>query len=291
MAHTQTTDDVALVVDAEFAALLPAHSEDERRAFREAVEGDGCFRDPILYWIHTGRAIIIDGHQRWSLWCSLPDDTVVPPPDVREVSLPDRDAAALWMIRRQLGRRTLSPKARTIFQGRLYNAIKGSQGGPRKQSVTSDPLPISGAEKVAKETKASPSSVKRSAAFVDALDAIGRVNPTAKSDIETGSLKISNRDVVGMAKGGNESISAGLKNIRAGRKWNTAAPSFDPKAIEGKPTDTTKKLIVDINKACGAVSRALAAAAEVHGEGEHYQTIFTALTAIKKACAGWRSGK
>lgn len=302
--------EIEITIDPEFRDLLPAHSPEEAKAFREAVERDGKFTDNLIVWREKGKLLLLDGHRRFDLWCSLPDDTIIEPPNVDEISLPDRHAAKLWMLRRQLGRRNLTETQAAIFRGRLYNERKADPAGnlkvgtakpapeksPKCHSDTSGKQGINGtsvAEEVAAETNSSVSTVKRDGAFSEALDAIGKVSPKAKADIESESMSLPKKDVIAIGKLGRDGIAAALKNVRNGKRWDAPKDdkrtSFDVAEIEGvKPAiDPNKETIAAINKAVGSVSRALLRASEIHGKGKHYKAIFDSIATIKAACAAW----
>src|SRR5690606_37348714 len=157
------------------------------------------------------------------------------------------------MIRRQLGRRNLSDTARSIYRGKLYNETKSDPTDNLKEGESPkdhfDPsgkqgtFATSAAVSVARETKSSPATVKRDGAFVDALEAIGKVNSKAKSDIEAERMKVSKQAVIAIGKLDKDGIAQALTNIRNGKKWDHKEPpkedkrtSFNVAEIEGPPT-------------------------------------------------------
>jgi len=245
--------DIELTLDPEVEDLLPAHTDDEEKAFRESVDRDGYFTDDLLYWRENGKCVLVDGYRRYRLWQSLPKNSIIPPPHVKEVKLPDRQAVKQWMIRRQLGRRNLSDTARSIYRGKLYNETKSDPTDNLKEGESpkdqNDPsgkqgtFATSAAVSVARETKSSPATVKRDGAFVDALEAIGKVNSKAKSDIEAERMKVSKQAVIAIGKLDKDGIAQALTNIRNGKKWDHKEPpkedkrtSFNVAEIEGPPT-------------------------------------------------------
>ena len=93
-----------IIVDPEFQALIPAISQGELIGLEDSIVSEGC-RDALVVWKEKGT--LLDGHNRYRI-CgerNIPFSTI-------ELSLPDRDAAKLWILRNQLGRRNLSPGAR-----------------------------------------------------------------------------------------------------------------------------------------------------------------------------------
>jgi len=98
------------MIDEEFAALIPAHSDEERNALEASVRESGC-RDALVVWKDHG--ILLDGHNRLRI-CTENDirfRTV-------EIDLPDRAAAAVWIVSNQLGRRNLNDwqRARLVLR-------------------------------------------------------------------------------------------------------------------------------------------------------------------------------
>ena len=87
-----------LTIDPEFRDLIPPLAEEERRILEESIVANGC-ESPLTIWNDT----IVDGHNRYDI-CrkhSIPFA-------VLEKDFADRDAALLWMIQTQLGRRNLT---------------------------------------------------------------------------------------------------------------------------------------------------------------------------------------
>lgn len=85
-------------IDPEFSSLIPPLAEEERRQLEENLKRDGC-RDPLVTW----RGVLLDGHNRKGICERLGIEY-----DVREIELADRDAAKVWIIRNQFGRRNLA---------------------------------------------------------------------------------------------------------------------------------------------------------------------------------------
>lgn len=86
-----------MIIDPEFKALIPPLAPEELAQLEANIIADGC-RDPLVTW----RGILIDGHNRFAI-CSkhgLEFQTV-------EREFEDRQAAELWMIGNQMGRRNL----------------------------------------------------------------------------------------------------------------------------------------------------------------------------------------
>lgn len=97
-----TSKDV--IIDPELQSLVPALSEEERRTLKENLLRDGCLA-PLVVWAEEG--LLLDGHHRKKLCDEHGIDY-----QVRQVSLPDRNAARRWIIEHQFGRRNLTPYQR-----------------------------------------------------------------------------------------------------------------------------------------------------------------------------------
>lgn len=242
-----------LVIDKEFKAILPAPQKQERFDLEKAIVDKGGFTDPIFAWRDNGKAIIADGMTRFSIWEKHKDRLA--PPRVEVLDLPDRDAVILWMLRRQLGRRNLNGNAARMLRGRMYKAIKADakknlkQGGkatetaktsktpmfsPKGQNVPSgDEQSHKAAKEVAKETGVNEKTVRRDAEFVDAIDAIAKVNDKAAKDIADGAIKLPAKDVLAIAKLDAKDVGKALSLIRRGQDWKQAKPKEEKKP--GKP--------------------------------------------------------
>lgn len=93
-----------LKIDSEFKALIPPMTDDERFQLTTNIVKDGC-REPLVIW--AGHGILLDGHNRYEI-CQLHGlkfQTV-------EMDFVDRDAALVWIINNQFGRRNLNPMQR-----------------------------------------------------------------------------------------------------------------------------------------------------------------------------------
>lgn len=100
-------DDVT--IDSEFESLLAPLSADELNGLKESVVKEG-FTDPIIVWL--GRGILVDGHNRFSIWRDELDADEDRAPDIREVSFSSRDEVREYILRRQLSRRNLTDAMR-----------------------------------------------------------------------------------------------------------------------------------------------------------------------------------
>lgn len=94
-----------IAVDSEFQSLIPPLSEDEYERLEKSILSEGI-RNPIITWNGT----IIDGHNRYHI-C---EEHGIKCPQV-EKQFESRDAAKIWIIENQFGRRNLSKYDRSVL--------------------------------------------------------------------------------------------------------------------------------------------------------------------------------
>ena len=97
-----------LFFDAEFRSYIHPLTPDERSGLEANLKAHGNL-SPIIVWKET--RLLLDGHNRYDI-CHQNSIALLPP---IELSLPDRDAATVWIIDNQLGRRNLSPYVRGVL--------------------------------------------------------------------------------------------------------------------------------------------------------------------------------
>ena len=145
-----------ILIDPEFAALIPPLSADELAGLETSIRAEGC-RDALVVW----GDILLDGHNRKAI-C----DRLGVAYRTVSVELADRDAAMDWIDLNQLARRNLPAQVASVLRGRVYNRRKKAEGAPKgnanaaKQLGQNEPV-VSTAEAVAAETGVSPATVKR----------------------------------------------------------------------------------------------------------------------------------
>src|SRR5439155_17074407 len=138
---------------------------------RNIIE-DGC-HDKLIVWQET--QTLLDGHNRYEI-CQRHHIELA---GLTELSFPDLDAAKLWMIAQQFGRRNLTPEQVSNLRGTQYHLHKKMTrvGGDRKsaeaqdQKAQSEPFDNT-ADELAVQHKVSPSTIKRDAAYAKALKTI-----------------------------------------------------------------------------------------------------------------------
>jgi len=157
-----------LRIDPEFKALIPPLTDKELEQLEQNILTDGI-RDALVAW----NGILLDGHNRLAIAQkhNLGYATT-------EIDLPERDAALLWVIKNQLGRRNLTPQQMSYLRGKRYEREKltraeaGAIGGLSKDQ--NDPC-LSTATRIAAETGVSAPTIKRDAKYACAIDKIAEV--------------------------------------------------------------------------------------------------------------------
>lgn len=174
----QVFDDIK--IDAEFAALIPPLSAEERQQLEDNIVEHGGARDPLVVWASKGTLTLLDGHNRYEICTRLELRF-----DVHEMRFKSRDEAADWMDRNQLGRRNLHPDAFTLLLGRRYNRQKNTRGGDRKSKGQNATL-IDTAESLAKEHGVDAKTVKRAGKFAESVEKAKAIDPTIEAKVSAG---------------------------------------------------------------------------------------------------------
>lgn len=311
-----TVDDVAVFIDDEIKKQLPALDAEEWGGLRDDVLEDGRFRDPLVLWDQgldkqgVRQGVLLDGHHRWSIWSTLPDDTPVPPPSVVFMTFDGRNEALQWCIRNQLNRRNLSLVDRRHLRSALYNAKKqskqeaGKKGGEasgksrRGEATAKSAVASTAAQEVAEETGVSPRTVESDNAWVNGIQAIEQVDREAATLIRSGSLNVPKQAVI---DAGHLADPQELKDTIA--QWKGVKPKPAPKRDaepETKPAAPSKPDAVKVENLAddwirryGSPSvRALEAIAQALGrEGPMYKKACVAQNDVLSAVKEMRKGK
>lgn len=105
-----------IVIDPEFESLIPENTPDALCLLEEDLKKHGC-REPLVVW----KGILLDGHHRKAI-CDRHGIHY----DIVELDLPNREAAKLWVIENQLGRRNLSERERTMLAAERVLLLTGA---------------------------------------------------------------------------------------------------------------------------------------------------------------------
>ena len=164
-----------IVIDIEFQNLIRPLSGEERKELKESLSSCGLLM-PLVVWNSEGKTILVDGHNRLSLWKEFNGFNDEYELKTQELFFGNRDNAKEWIIKNQLGRRNLSPDDYSLLVGMLFNQRKMTQGGDRKSKGQNGPLKNT-AEQVAAETGVSPRTVKRAGKLAAKVEEIQQAEP------------------------------------------------------------------------------------------------------------------
>lgn len=181
-----------VIIDEEFKALIPPSSAEEIDLLTKSVIGQGC-HDALKVWHTSDGDVLLDGYTRHGI-CSKYGVEF----DIKPVDVSTREQAREWILRNQLGRRNLSPAEISLLRGRLYNQLKGEQGGDHKSKCQSDTL-INAADELAAEHGVSPETIKRDGKLAEAVDVLKETEPDIEEQVLSGG--VSRADVVAKSQG------------------------------------------------------------------------------------------
>lgn len=180
-------------IDAEFAALIPPLSAEERQQLEENIVEHGGARDPLVVWASKGTLTLLDGHNRYEICTRLGL-----PFDVHELRFKSRDEAEDWIDRNQLGRRNLDARQMSLLRGRRYNRTKPKQGGTganqHQQSGQNVRSALSASE-LAAEHGVDEKTIRRDGKFAEAVEALG-----IEREIVTGEINAPKHAIVAAAQ-------------------------------------------------------------------------------------------
>ena len=168
-----------MIIDKEFAELIPPLTEEEYKGLEESLLSEGC-RDAIVVWNDT----LIDGHNRYRICTehNIPFQTV-------QRDFADRNAAMLWMIHNQLGRRNLLPYVRSDLALKLKPVIaemakeKQREAGGAVRQI-SDKAVIDTKKELAKVAGVSHDTIAK----VEKINAVA--TPEMKAELQSGNMSI-----------------------------------------------------------------------------------------------------
>lgn len=176
--------------------IIPLGDE-ELFLLQKSLLEEGC-REPIIVWERKdGQLILVDGHNRYKI-CQK--NAI--PFKIKKMRFENAEAAKIWMIDNQMGRRNLTSDQISYYRGLKYNSLKQKKGG-YSNVLSKGQKDLSTSEKVSKSFSISESTVKRDAKFAEGLDIVGRSNPKLKTKILTGEVKVKKGDLQVLADAKN----------------------------------------------------------------------------------------
>jgi len=169
--------------------LLPLRPEELAELERSVLE-EGI-RDPLVVWRRNGQLILVDGHHRYELAKKHGLSFQVVEREFR-----DLDEVLIWIDRNQLARRNLTDHQRSIIVGRLYKTTKQNQILNLKQFQKDRVYKLytrrgsaATARAIAEQIGVNELTVRRSAQFYEAYEALQRVSPKAAEAVLRGEVK------------------------------------------------------------------------------------------------------
>lgn len=125
-----------LTIDPELQDLIPLLNDDELKMLEESIVTNGC-ESPLIVW----NGVIVDGHNRYAL-CQKHSI----PFAVTEKSFDSREAAMLWMLRNQLGRRNLNSYQRSELALKFEPLLKAEAKKNQMRKPIDGSVPQNSAE-------------------------------------------------------------------------------------------------------------------------------------------------
>ena len=211
-------------IDQGFQGLIPPATEEELKGLEESLLTEGC-RDELIVWGET----LLDGHNRIKL-CQKHKIKYM----TRFIDLPDRDAAKLWIICNQLGRRNITPEQRKYLMGIQYKLEK-HQG--ERTDLTSDQndQKLQTAERIADQHHVSPATVRRAEKYAEAVD---KLPEEERKEALAGKSEKKRTEIVAGKKGGGKKCGheekRNLDKERMGPEFKKTYEAFYEEARKAK---------------------------------------------------------
>lgn len=265
-----------IIVDPEFERLIPPLSEQELRQLECSLLDDGTL-SPLAIW--APHNILLDGHHRLRL-CrqhGIPFTTT-------SLEFDSRDAARLWIIGHQLGRRNLPLEQAAYFRGEQYRTTEKQQGARTDLALPQAPVENEqedqqdtgqttpghsdtkstrdAAKRLSKEHGVSPRTIKRDARFAEALDVLANIlGNEFRSEVLVGTSGLSKKDIVTLAKTPREqlaeaahdrdSLLALAQALRSRKQKSAPAAEEHPPAFVPGDAQECRDALVNILGVCG----------------------------------------
>lgn len=111
---------VQIVIDERLANLLRKLTDDELAALEQNILDDGAIQEPLVVWKRDDCNVLIDGHHRYRI-----AEKYALPVRVVERQFADLEAAAVWVIEHQCGRRNdASTFAKMLSRGQMAESLR-----------------------------------------------------------------------------------------------------------------------------------------------------------------------
>lgn len=189
-----------LRIDPEFESRIPPLTDDEFTQLEENILADGVIISPIIVW----DGVIIDGHNRFRIAEKHPHINF----STCERQFENRHEALAWICKNQLGRRNLTFQQKKYLIGKQFESEKLRQGTNNQYVQAKSEKCQSGtfqnsmdtAERIAKENGIGRRSVFRFEEFAKAVDIADEIDPGIRSEILTGKIKATDKEVQTLTK-------------------------------------------------------------------------------------------
>jgi hypothetical protein len=200
-------EDPRFDIDPELEFLLP-RSPDEVKKLEDRLLVEQP-RDALVVW--KGHRMLVDGHTRYRFYALLGRKF-----EVVELDFPDRAAVIAWLYDTHYGRRSYSAEMKSYVRGKSYLGRKQPHGGSRKKARGQSVL-LRTADAVGAEYGVDGRTVKRDAAFTEALDQIAAAcGAEVRDQVLSRVARWTRRDVERLAKLAKatlqETVRAALKS-------------------------------------------------------------------------------
>lgn len=182
-------------IDSELEMFLPPLTVEESEQLEKNILADPVSVGTLVIW--QERNVLLDGHNRYTVCLKHKI-----PFGVRFISLPDMDAAKLWILLNNRGRRNLNEEQKTYYAGKEYELRKHrAAGGLRRHGGVPGGVPSLTSRRIAEEHQVGRRTIDRAAQFTRAIDAIAsNVGQGAKDAILQREIKISRSEVQTLAQ-------------------------------------------------------------------------------------------
>lgn len=235
-----------IIVDPRFRDKIPKPTPEELEQLERNILADGYIREPLVIW--KGQNILIDGHNRWTIYQKHTEE--LPFPDVREMEFENENSAEDWMLMNQLGRRNLSPEQCSVLRAQVYRTMRKSVGAPegnvnaKKQNIQNGSFVFeptgNTAEKTAKRLGVGKGTIIRDDQFLRGLEAAEEVAPGFKDEVLNGETKAKKAEVAELRNKEPEDRLQAIEEIRS-PKPRVTFPSGN-KDWKTKPTAEEKEI-------------------------------------------------
>lgn len=224
-------------IDSELKALIPPLADEEREQLEQNILSKRKCHNAIILW----DGIIIDGHNRYEICVKHGIEF-----KVEEMSLPSREAAKVWILENQLGRRNLNDAMRievALMKAEMLRKMaqkKQAEAGGDKRSDKATGSLLSKGPKPPTDSihvqKAAASDAKvGEGTFYRYMEVKDHGSPELLAGVQSGQMKIGTAHRL-LAKEILKQLS------RADKMYNFLAKAIPPQGLKAANPDLYNKL-------------------------------------------------